>query len=145
MTNKPGTSPDNIPAAEKLKLWVRSGGRCALCNRYLLEDEYMTLPIPTGEMAHNVGRSISPKSARGDDPLPIDQRNLAENLLLLCPGDHLIIDSKLGRKEFPVERLRTIKYAHEDRIHRLTEINENDDGRRTARRRHSRNHAGRGR
>lgn len=127
MTNKPAASPDNIPAVEKLKLWVRCGGRCALCNKYLLEDENTTLAIPTGEMAHNVGRSISPKSARGDNPLPVDQRKLAENLLLLCPGDHLIIDSKLGRKEFPVERLRTIKYAHEDRIHRLTGINENDE------------------
>ena len=119
-------APDNIPAAEKLKLWVRSAGRCAICNKYLLEDEYRHLPIPSGEMAHNVGRSTSARSPRGDHPLPVDQRNLADNLLLLCPDHHSLIDSMLGRDEFPVARLRAIKEAHEDRIRRLTEINDDE-------------------
>jgi hypothetical protein len=121
------SAPDRIEAAEKLLLWVRSGGRCAMCNKWLLDDEHRLLPIPSGEMAHNVGRSTSSRSPRGDDPLAVDERNLAANLLLLCPDDHQIIDTKLGTDEFPVEKLRDIKARHEDRIRRLTEPGENDE------------------
>src|SRR4051794_18801667 len=78
-----GTSA-SISDAESLKLWVRSGGRCAFCNTYLLEDEFTGQVYKFGEMAHNVGRSESDRSPRGLDPLPLAERNKAENLLLLC-------------------------------------------------------------
>jgi hypothetical protein len=122
----PSSAPASIDSGERLKLWVTAGGRCAMCNKYLLEHEYTTMPIALGEAAHNVGRSTSERSPRGNDALPVEQRNLAENLLLLCPEDHDAIDKALGQDEFPVGRLREIKRRHADRIRRLTELTDND-------------------
>jgi hypothetical protein len=116
----------HIPEAEKIKLWTRAGGRCELCNEYLLEDEMTMLTVNLGELGHNVGRKKSSGSPRGLDELPIDRRNLAENLLLLCQRHHKVIDDKVARGEFTVEELRRIKFRHEDRIRNLTGLVEND-------------------
>ena len=113
-------APKNISPEERLKLWVRAGGRCQLCNEYLLEDDLTRVPKLLGEMAHNVGRKQSPRSPRGTSDLPIDQRNLADNLLLLCAQHHAVIDSKIAQGEFTIEELHRIKAEHEERIHYLT-------------------------
>src|SRR5688572_9246395 len=78
----------SIPIEERVKLWVCSGGRCAICNDYLLENELTGHVLNVGEMAHNVGRRRSKRSPRGMDDLPVEERNKAENLLLLCDRDH---------------------------------------------------------
>lgn len=117
---EPRSAPTSIPDAERLKLWVRSGGRCALCNTFLLEDEFTAQVYNFGEMAHNVGRVESDRSPRGLDPLPIEDRNKADNLLLLCEKHHKLIDDGVKRAEYAVEYLRKIKNGHEDRIHYLT-------------------------
>src|SRR3954447_19635367 len=106
----------NIPDGERLALWVRSGGRCAVCNDYLLEDRLTAQVFSFGEMAHNVGRRQSAKSPRGLDPLPIEERNKADNLLLLCEKHHKLIDHGTKQHQYPVDELRKIKRAHEDRI-----------------------------
>lgn len=110
----------HIPEAEKIKLWVRAGGRCAFCNRYLLQDEITVQPLNLAELAHNVGRKATEKSPRGLNPLPITKRNKAENLLLLCKDHHTLIDDGLKRGEYSVERLNEIKRTHEDRVEYLT-------------------------
>jgi hypothetical protein len=117
-------APKGINELEKIRLWVRAGGRCQLCNAYLLEDELTMLTVNLGELAHNVGRKQSAASPRGLDLLPIDQRNLAENLLLLCAMHHKVIDDKVARGEFTVDELRRIKARHEDRIRYLTGLGE---------------------
>lgn len=114
----------NVPTAEKLKLWVRSGGRCVLCNKYLLEDEFTQQPVNLGELAHNVGRKASPESPRGGHPLEIDKRNLAANLLLLCGDHHRVIDALVTRGDYTVEELHQLKRRHEARIKRLTAMDE---------------------
>ena len=40
--------------AEQIKVWVRSGGHCALCHRYLLESEINYEFVKLGELAHIV-------------------------------------------------------------------------------------------
>lgn len=117
-------APKSVSELEKIKLWVRAGGRCELCNAYLLEDALTMLTVNLGELAHKVGRNQSAASPRGLDPLPIDQRNLAENLLLLCAKHHKVIDDTVARGEFTVEELRRIKARHEDRIRYLTGLGE---------------------
>jgi hypothetical protein len=116
----------SISEPERIKLWVRAGGRCEFCNTYLLEDELTMLTLNLGELAHNVGRRKSARSPRGLHELPLDRRNLAENLLLLCAKHHKLIDDKVARGEFTVEELRRIKFRHEDRIRHLTGLVEND-------------------
>jgi hypothetical protein len=82
----------HVPVEEKLKLWVRSGGRCAICNRYLLEDEFTAHAVNLAELAHNVGHKPTAGSPRGEDGLAVALRNLADNLLLLCGDHHSVVD-----------------------------------------------------
>jgi hypothetical protein len=68
-------------------LWGQSGNRCAICKMELSTngDKY-TL----GEMAHIVGRSAD--GPRGNEDLPLDERDNYSNLILLCPTHHCEID-----------------------------------------------------
>jgi hypothetical protein len=123
---KPATRPP-IKEIEKTKLWVRSGGRCAFCNKYLLEDEHFEIfEIPLGEMAHIVGWSQAKKSPRGQSDLPLEERNTADNLVLLCPEHHKTIDTPELLAKFTVERLLNQKDRHETRIRHLTSLKEDD-------------------
>jgi hypothetical protein len=117
-------APKSIPEAEKIKLWTRAGGRCELCNKYLLEDEFTAQPVSLAELAHNVGRQKAAGSPRGLADLPVKERNKSENLLLLCGDHHRVIDDRIARGEYTVEQLRDLKQRHEERIRYLTELRE---------------------
>ena len=108
-----------IKEQDKLKLWVRSGGRCAICNKYLLDLNY---DVSIGEMAHIVGWSMAEKSPRGNASLALNKRNTVDNLILLCADHHKIADTKELLEEFTLERLMGHKADHESRIHHLTEL-----------------------
>ncbi|NIJ52192.1 SAVED domain-containing protein [Dyadobacter arcticus] len=112
----------SIKEPDKVKLWVRSGGRCAYCNKYLLDLEY---DVNIGEMAHIVGWTTSKKSPRGESEMPLNERNLVENMVLLCAEHHKIADSKETLEVFTIERLIQLKTSHEARIFHLTNL-END-------------------
>jgi len=122
--DKSETASEDIDPEERLHLWVRAGARCAMCNDSLLEHEYTALNVHKGEMAHIVGRTKSSRSPRGQADLPVTDRNLADNLVLLCPTDHTAIDKKLGQKEWTVENLQELKRRHEDRVRYLTGLGE---------------------
>lgn len=118
-SDQTGASRHISPEAT-LKLWVQSGGRCALCNEYLMEEPFFERQINLGERAHIAGWKTSAGSPRGDSSVPVAERNKAENLVLLCRRCHKIIDSKETRADYPEERLLEIKNDHEDRILHLT-------------------------
>src|SRR5215216_2660620 len=107
-----------------LRLWVRAGGRCEYhgCNEYLPEDKLTTFTLNLAERAHIVGATDAPRSPRGDDLLPLAQRDEAENLMLLCRRHHRMIDRLVV--EHTVEGLRRMKREHEDRIRLLTGLQE---------------------
>jgi hypothetical protein len=109
----------SIKESDKIRLWVRSGGRCAICNKYLLDLEY---DVSIGEMAHIVGWSKAKKSPRGDSDLALEDRNVVDNLVLLCADHHKIVDTKSLLEEFTIERLIKHKTDHELRIHHLTSL-----------------------
>lgn len=122
-TKKTRKSPDptrHIKRNATLDLWVRSGGRCAICNKFLLEEPYFERPINLGERAHVAGWKDTAGSPRGDSPLPLSERNEEKNLILLCSDHHKIVDHVDTRADFPEERLLEIKREHEERIHHLT-------------------------
>lgn len=104
---------------DKVRLWVRSGGRCAICNKYLLDLNY---DVSIGEIAHIVGWSKANKSPRGEAELALDARNTVDNLMLLCADHHKIIDTKELLEEFTLDRLMQHKADHEKRIHHLTDL-----------------------
>ena len=60
-------------------------------------------------MAHIVAER--PNGPRGSSPLPMTERNRAENLILLCNTHHQLIDSQ--PQTYTVERLLGIREAHE--------------------------------
>jgi hypothetical protein len=114
----------HIAQDQQRLLWVHAGGRCELCNKYLLEDPSTIETLNLGELAHNVGHKQNARSPRGDDPLAVERRNDANNILLLCGDDHHSIDDKINRGIFTVEYLRERKRVHEDRIRYLTSLGE---------------------
>lgn len=105
----------------KTIVWIKSGGRCAICNRYLLNNDFGDI-VPVGENAHIVGRSTEPGSPRGNSPLLETDRDNPENLVLLCREQHKIIDKKALVPLFTVKELAQIKQRHEARIFHLTNL-----------------------
>lgn len=110
-----------IPDEERFKVWVRAGGRCVICNRYLLEGELGFKELTFGQLAHIVGQQESENSPRGlDDDLDEDGRDLADNIVLVCDDEHDELDKRGSRGDFSVELLRTMKREHEERIDHVT-------------------------
>lgn len=110
-----------ISSSERLKLWVRGGGRCYICRRYLIESQLTGREFTFGEAAHIIGRRATAASPRGldtsDDGM---NRDNADNLILLCDDEHDEIDKVGSRDTFTVDFLRELKRKHEDRVHLAT-------------------------
>lgn len=103
---------------ERLKVWVRSGGRCAFCNVYLLESELTLRPVMLGEVAHNVAASDS--GPRANPQMSAKERNLAENLLLLCGLHHPDSDKRVQLDLLTVDQVQALKADHERRVFQAT-------------------------
>lgn len=105
---------------DRLLLAVRAGGMCEFdgCRDYLLEH-HVTLDAKNfAEVAHIV--AFSERGPRGDaDPHPPNINDI-ENLMLLCPKCHKLVDDDPGR--FTVTTLKEYKQAHEARIRHLTTL-----------------------
>lgn len=114
-----------ISDTERFKVYLRSGGRCAMCGKYLLEGTATRRPMRLGELAHIVGAKQTPGSPRGMDPLPKDQREKAENLMLVCRDEHTELDRRGTLDVMTVEKLRKIKWDHEAWIYRMTGLDRN--------------------
>ncbi|WP_324760584.1 SAVED domain-containing protein [Sphingobacterium thalpophilum] len=114
----------SIKLDDKFKLYVRSGGRCAICNKYLIDIQ---TGINLGEMAHIVGWTNKKGSPRGLSAMPQEERNFETNLILLCSDDHKIIDNAKMLNDYTVERLIEAKKEHENRIHHLTNLSRDRD------------------
>lgn len=109
--------------SEKLKVWVRAGGLCVLCKKYLLEGSLTGLEeVSLGELAHIVGQQDSSRSPRGLHPMPRKDRDTADNVVLACENCHEEIDDQAATGILDVERLTAIKAAHEQRIRHVTTL-----------------------
>jgi hypothetical protein len=111
-----------LKPAEKLKVWVRAGGTCVLCKRYLLDGVLTGLEVSLGELAHIVGQQQSEKSMRGMHSMSPEDRDKAENVVLACGRCHGEIDDQLVAGILDVPRLNAIKAAHEQRIRHVTTL-----------------------
>ena len=127
---RPLRSGASLSQAPKLKatdpqvieLWARAGGRCEFhgCNEYLLQDKLTTCKAKLADIAHIVARSKD--GARGEDPMPMSQRNGIHNLLLACTTHHRLIDNRALVKKYPKDLLVGYKQAHEERIRYVTDL-----------------------
>lgn len=114
-------NPDNLTI---IKLWVRAGGRCEFrgCNEYLLVDSLTLEEANFSNVAHIVAAELN--GPRGSFDLPLEKRSEFENLMLLCRKHHKLVDDKKLEVKYPVELLQEHKKMHEDRILRLTSVQE---------------------
>ncbi|WP_237326334.1 NACHT domain-containing protein [Streptomyces sp. CBMAI 2042] len=108
-----------IKDVDRKLLWAKSGNKCAFtgCHQELTVDmsespERRKLVV-IGEEAHIVAKEDD--GPRGDPSTPSTERNSYENLLLLCPTHHTLIDKEKGAN-FSVEKLLEMKYTHEEAV-----------------------------
>lgn len=121
----PPTAPPRtkLTVLESRKVWVRAGGLCTLCQRYLLEGALTGLEeVSLGELAHVVGQQDTARSPRGQHPMPRAERDLAENIILACESCHEEIDDQRALGILDVDALRALKARHEQRIRHVTTL-----------------------
>lgn len=113
-----------IPERIARRVWIAAGGRCTMCNKYLMDDEFTGQDVLVGQLAHIVGWSNTAGSPRGRETLPVSVRGEADNLMLLCYEQHKVIDDKSLWETFDVATLRRFKRTHEARIRKLTGLSD---------------------
>lgn len=97
-----------------------------MCNRRLVDDSYTGADVSIGQLAHIIGWKKAEGSPRGMDPLPVDDRNDEQNLMLLCYDQHRVIDNRSMWEVYDADALRRMKRRHEQRIAQLTAIAADD-------------------
>lgn len=107
----------SISTKVQRKLLAASGGFCGnpSCHRYLF-DFFETGEVKSiEELAHIIGQKE--KGPRGDDELPLSERDEFDNIILLCPTCHTIVDK--NEHLFPKETIRKWKREHQQSIEEL--------------------------
>lgn len=94
-----------------------AAGRCefAGCNEYVFSDSLTLSKFNNSNVAHIV--ASSPNGPRGDEKRSYELSDKLENLMLLCPTHHKLIDD--NEKDYPENKLINMKKDHEKRIQEL--------------------------
>jgi len=103
----------NPAPVTKLRLFADSGGYCS--NPHCLSEIFVDLKSQTvhiAEIAHVI--SAGDKGPRSDADVTPEQRSEYENLILLCPCCHTIIDK--AEEDYPVDLLLSWKRNHKQTI-----------------------------
>ena len=98
-------------------LWSNAAGICSFsgCSERLsVEQTAGVSPYTIGEMAHIKGNK--PGSNRYDQLQTDIERDSYENLILLCPTHHTLIDKSENESVYTVEILHEMKNEHESGI-----------------------------
>lgn len=109
-------------------LWSNAAGRCSFdgCNeRLTVEQAAEFAPHTLGEMAHIKGNK--PTANRYDANQSDKDRDSYENLILLCPTHHTLIDKPENESYFTVEKLHEMKVNHEESISNRLNMQKIDD------------------
>lgn len=108
----------SIPNIRRLLLFVRAGGRCEFDghNKYLLRHSLTLGDGNFGQMAHIV--AFSAGGPRSEKKHSAQSVNSVDNLMLLCPECHKLID--MHPEQYTTKTLKQFKQRHEKRIYRLT-------------------------
>lgn len=121
MSDKKEKRP-SIPPKTQFKLWLKSGGRCQLCNKLVYKDGYTLSEGNWSNIAHIISWSAS--GPRGDKLLSPKSAKEYSNLMLMCNEHAKLIDTPPYIAEYTKEKLKSIKHEHEKRIETLTQIKE---------------------
>ncbi len=105
------------PQVER-ELWARAAGRCEFngCNRLLYKSPVTQEPVNIAEKAHIY--SFSEDGPRGWGPLATNKTKLNDlnNLMLMCPDCHTLIDQDKKGLKYSADLLGKWKREHEQRI-----------------------------
>lgn len=111
--NSPAASGGRSYADRDLKLlWGLAAAHCSKpdCRRPVVAQASAKDPEAVlGEIAHIV--AFADDGPRGDSSYPAAQRNKYENLILLCPTDHALVDKQ--DSTYSISDLRDWKKRHE--------------------------------
>jgi hypothetical protein len=88
---------------DKEKLYAKSGNMCALCRKQLFSENGTKL----GEICHI--EAVGEDGLRYNPKLTEEYINSYDNLILLCPTCHTLIDSKVNEATYTVATLQNIK------------------------------------
>ncbi|MEV7997956.1 SAVED domain-containing protein [Pseudarthrobacter oxydans] len=102
------------------RVWVAAGGRCTFCKEFLAEDETTGQAVFTGQLAHIVGATAEKKSPRGKSGKSLRERAQPGNLMLLCAGEHKVVDTFEHWALYDEEQLLAFKTQHERDVRELT-------------------------
>lgn len=101
-----------ISVRDRKRLWGLSASRCAFpgCRQELIEETADGQgAVLVGQEAHIVAESAD--GPRGQSDLTAQQRDLYQNLILLCSRHHTVVDNDASA--YPVESLLAYKAEHE--------------------------------
>ena len=101
------------PSAKTVKaLHTLSGNQCAHpeCTNRILEND-----LPIGHICHIY--AVREKGPRGKPGLTEKELNSPENLILLCPNHHSMVDGQ--PESYPAEELKQWKSDHEDKMRHM--------------------------
>lgn len=104
-------------------LWSNAAGRCSFTDckeRLTVEQAAQSAPHTLGEMAHIKGKREG--SNRYDKDQIGEQRDSYENLILLCPNHHTMIDKPENEGIYTVDVLMEMKIAHENNVSKKLEV-----------------------
>lgn len=96
-------------------LYAKSGNKCAMCQETLIFDDCSN----TSEICHI--EAVNEDGARYNPNSTDDYINSYDNLILLCPRCHKIVDSPQNQPHYSVDYLKSLKKKHEDNINNLIE------------------------
>lgn len=111
-----------IPVDVERLLLARSGGFCAnpTCRKDLFPDVEGGHIATIKELAHIIAES--PAGPRGDDPLPATERDAYENIVLLCPNCHTLVDKMKLSETYDAKLLQEWKLEQERRVREAVEV-----------------------
>lgn len=107
-----------IKEQKRCMLWGRAAGRCQLCNQPVSWNPQTKEDVNVAEAAHIIG--FSEDGPRGEGELSAELAEDLTNLMLMCRVCHKTIDA--NQDQYPVDLLRRMKCAHEERVERVTAI-----------------------
>jgi hypothetical protein len=99
-----------VPKPDVLReLYLLSGNNCAMpeCNNVIVDSKGVVI----GQVCHI--EAASPRGPRFNAKQSNDDRRSLSNLVLICAGHHIQIDSKKYEKQWSVAAVRKLKRNHE--------------------------------
>lgn len=106
-------------------LWANAAGRCSFTGceeRLTIEQAANAAPYTLGEMAHIKGEKAG--SNRYDKSQTTHERDSYENLILLCPNHHTLIDKPENEGIYSDDVLTKMKITHEKNVSKCLEAKE---------------------